>query len=203
MLPQAREEKLSVHELAEETLVSDLQWRKVHALNPIAALIWRHCDGKTSVPELARLLPAELQVKGGLEVVQLALQQLGRRQLLMETPPPPSESARVSRRDALKKLAIAAVSLPIVMTVTTRFAKAATDIGGSKICPNGTTECSYFNLAKVCCNNATETCIDSQCFAKQASGPPCLPIGNPCTKGQLCCKKGGGTTPCPLPGGTC
>ena len=202
MSPQARRENLSIYELAEETLVTDLQSHKVHALNGVAALIWRHCDGKTSVPELARLLPAEFQVQGAEELVHLRSATARAGNLLIGSAPTLSDSARLSRRDALKKLVIVAVSLPIVMTVTARLAKAVTDVGLSKQCPSGTTACGVegpTTLVQFCCNNATETCIDNQCFAKQASGPPCLPIGNPCTKGQICCTKGGGTNSVPNP----
>ena len=202
MLPQARREHLSIHELAEETLVTDLQSHKVHALNGVAALIWRHCDGKTSVPELARLLPAELQVKGAEDVVQLALQQLGRRHLLMEAPPPLSGAARLSRRDALKKLAVVAFALPVVMTVTARSANASVAV--SKQCPSGSTYCSGIAPHIICCTG-NEVCTSGVCGPKPQSGAttPCLPVGNACTKGQICCGVAGGKNYVCPPGGTC
>ena len=48
-LPAARTSGLVVRELAEETLVYDEERHRAHCLNRTAALVWRHCDGKTPV----------------------------------------------------------------------------------------------------------------------------------------------------------
>jgi len=55
--PLARQDRLVVQELSEEVLVYDLDRHRAHCLNRTAALIWRHCDGSTSVAEMARRLP--------------------------------------------------------------------------------------------------------------------------------------------------
>jgi len=52
--PKAREEGLIVEPLDDELLVYDTQSYRSHALNPTAAPVWRHCDGRISLPELAR-----------------------------------------------------------------------------------------------------------------------------------------------------
>ena len=127
MFPKARKNKISIRELAEETIVYDLERDKAHSLNPTSAFIWRHCDGKTSVVEMARLVHAELGLPDSPELVQLALDQMARRHLLTEAMPAPAsrrEFAGCSRRDMLKKLAVAAVALPIIMTITARRARA-------------------------------------------------------------------------------
>jgi hypothetical protein len=126
VFPRARHARLTVRELPDETLVYDQERHKGHCLNATAALVWRHCDGKTSLDELARRVARELRLGRGreaaaAELVGLALEQLGRRHLLDEAPAPLPEARRLSRRDALKKLALAAV-LPLVMTVATRTA---------------------------------------------------------------------------------
>src|ERR1700733_15841121 len=98
MLPKARTAKLSVRSLAEETLVYDLEQHKAHSLNAAAAFVWRHCDGQTSIEELAGLLQADLGLPYSEELVRLALDQLARRHLLQEAAPSPlSTSARLSR----------------------------------------------------------------------------------------------------------
>jgi hypothetical protein len=120
MFPRARRDNLTVRELPDETLVYDQQRHKAHCLNRTAALVWRHCDGNTSIDELARIVAGEMGIDQANAVVALALEQLGRRHLLDEAPPLSLD--RVSRRDALKKLALAVASLPLVMTVATKAA---------------------------------------------------------------------------------
>ena len=60
MLPKARLDKLSIRELPDETLVHDLTTHKTHCLNPTAALVWRHCDGRTTLAELERQVQEKL-----------------------------------------------------------------------------------------------------------------------------------------------
>jgi hypothetical protein len=52
LIPCARTEGLVVQTLADEVLVYDLERHKAHCLNHAAALIWKHCDGRTSVAEM-------------------------------------------------------------------------------------------------------------------------------------------------------
>jgi hypothetical protein len=118
MFPKARQTDLSVRSLPDETLVYDLARRKAHCLNATAALVWRHCDGRTSLADLARIVREELQVNQADAVVRLALEQLSRRSLLERPITPLAGAARFSRRQALKKLVLAAVVLPLVITVS-------------------------------------------------------------------------------------
>jgi hypothetical protein len=118
MLPKARLENLSVRELPDEMLVYDLTSHKTHCLNPTSALVWRHCDGRTSLAELSRLVQQRLPLGDADAVVRLALEQLSRRGLLEAPVLPLTDAARASRRAALKKLALAAAALPLVMTIS-------------------------------------------------------------------------------------
>jgi hypothetical protein len=128
MLPVARQCGLDVKEMTEETLVYDLERDKAHCLNRTAALVWKHCDGKTSIPQLVAILEKTLGVAKPLAVVELALEQLSKRNLLMEPVAPAAGQTRLSRRDMLKdlskKLALAAAALPLVMTITAPTARA-------------------------------------------------------------------------------
>ena len=58
--PEARRTGLTVRELAEETLVYDLERNKAHCLNRTAGLVWRHCDGRTARAQLAGILHEKL-----------------------------------------------------------------------------------------------------------------------------------------------
>jgi hypothetical protein len=125
MLPVWREADLIIRELAGETLVYDRQRHKAHCLNRPAAVVWRHCDGKRSVDELAAIVQTELGVPVGAEVVQLALARLHKCHLLQGEHPRWSDEARGSRRDFLRKLGVATVAVPVVMTIFAPTAAAA------------------------------------------------------------------------------
>ena len=59
MKPDKRTNGLVVTELQDEVLVYDLERHRAHCLNPTAAFVFRRCDGRTSVRELARAFHAE------------------------------------------------------------------------------------------------------------------------------------------------
>jgi len=115
--PKRRKQGVAVQTLADEVLVYDLERHRAHCLNQAAAVVWRHCDGKTSVPQMARILQRELDAPADRELVRYAIDRLARAHLL-EGPP---ASARYTRRDfmgRLKKLGLAAsVMLPVVSSI--------------------------------------------------------------------------------------
>ena len=93
MKPQVRKDGLVVKELPDEMLVYDLERHRAHCLNPTAALVWKRCDGRTSVKEIATLLQKELKTLPGKpgkpgkvdeKLVWLALDRLGKAHLLEE-----------------------------------------------------------------------------------------------------------------------
>src|SRR5437899_315891 len=104
--PHAREEGLLIHELPDELLVYDLERHRAHSLNRTAALVWGHCDGRTTVAELASLIERELNLPAEEDLVWLALDRLGRAHLLRERLTPPAEAASYSRREFARKLAL-------------------------------------------------------------------------------------------------
>ena len=98
LMPRARQDELVVEELRDETLVYDLERHKARCLNPTAALVWRHCDGQTSVAEVAALLEEQSATPADESVVWMALDRLSRAHLLSEPVTLPAERARYSRR---------------------------------------------------------------------------------------------------------
>jgi hypothetical protein len=121
-LPKARTHKLTIRELPDETLAYDHLAAKAHCLNRTAAMVWRSCDGKTTVRELAVKLQRELGIASAEPVVHLTLEKLARRRLL--DTPAELPAVRQDRRKMLRKLALAA--LPVIMTMTApRAAQAA------------------------------------------------------------------------------
>jgi len=192
--PQARKDRLTIRELTEETLVYDLKRHKAHCLNATAAVVWKHCDGKTPLAELARILKADHKVSEPEAALSLALEQLSRRHLLQETTVPVSGSQRLSRREALKKVAATAVALPLVMTITAPLARInASTVGISN------------------CKNVLQP--SGKVLGNAPDGTPCVPsvftngvLTGTCNAGvciptQQVANCGPGVTPCPT--GTC
>jgi hypothetical protein len=120
MRPLARKEKLTTRELPDETLVYDLEQHKLHCLNRTAALVWKHCDGHHDLPALEALVARELGLAApeAAAAARLALEQLGRRKLLQEAVAPEPEDEHLTRRKALRKMAVAAAAaIPLVMSL--------------------------------------------------------------------------------------
>ena len=153
-MPRARQDGLLVEELQDETLVYDLKRDEAHCLNRTAALVWRHCDGQTSVAEVAALLDEQLAIPVDEAVVWMALDRLGRVHLLSEPMTLPADRAQYSRRKMLRALGrVAGISLlPVVASIVApRAAAAATCINICVGIPN-CTPCKTPNCNQFCCN---------------------------------------------------
>src|SRR5579862_2992602 len=75
-LPRACRDGLLEETVGEELLLYDRDRHTAHCLSPVAACLWRHCDGEHDLAELAVL--AEV----GESVVAEALQELRGKELL-------------------------------------------------------------------------------------------------------------------------
>jgi hypothetical protein len=116
-LPHARREEIVVHELPDETLVYDLKRDRALCLNRSAAIVWKRCDGQTTVAEVTALLERELQAPVEQEVVWFALQRLERARLLQGRVTLPSEMPQLSRRQLVHMGLAAALAVPLVSSV--------------------------------------------------------------------------------------
>ncbi len=125
MNPHARKEGLIVEDLSDETLVYDQERHKAHCLNQTAAFVWRHCDGQTSVSELARLVQDELGIPTNDDVVWLALDRLHRTHLLQERQQEGTETRRYSRRLLVKRLGQVGIAVPMVASIVSPAAAQA------------------------------------------------------------------------------
>jgi hypothetical protein len=123
-LPHARDGGLLCRNLPDGMMVFyDEERHRAHSLNRAASLVWRHCDGKTSAAEVARLLQEELNLPADEAVVRLALEQLEKAHLLRHRLSPPQEASPISRRSVIRRLGIAgalATLLPMVITTAAR-----------------------------------------------------------------------------------
>jgi hypothetical protein len=113
-LPRARKKDLVIRELDDETLVYDTERDEAHCLNQTAALVWKHCDGKTTAREAVQSLQRTLGVSVDTDIVWLAVKQLQRFHLVEGSQKSPS----VSRRALVLKYAPAALALPVIMSIT-------------------------------------------------------------------------------------
>ena len=137
MPPQARNQGLIVAEVDDELVVYDKLRDRAHQLNPVAALVWRRCDGGTTVAELTSLLQSRFGASLDESAVWLALRQLDRAHLLAGPLAVPERFGRLSRRGALKAGAAAigagaAVSLVTSMSAPTpAYAASCATLGQS------------------------------------------------------------------------
>jgi hypothetical protein len=158
-MPVARKEGLEVQVLADEVLVYDLDRHRAHCLNKIAALVWRHCDGKTSRSETARTLEKKLPGPADEELVDFTLAELRKNHLLEG---PSSLDERVySRREFAKKLKKLGLAATVMMPVVS-----------SLVSPTPAYALS---------------CVPNNGCAGQPDCTPCVNPGGSCTGTWLCC----------------
>lgn len=124
--PSARKSGLVIQEMPDEVLVYDLESNKAHCLNETAAFVWKSCDGKTSVSEIAALVDSKSGAKVSEDLVWLAIDQLSENNLLEEELR--ADFAGQSRREVIKKIGLATVvAIPVIASlVAPRSALAAT-----------------------------------------------------------------------------
>jgi hypothetical protein len=158
-VPQARVEGLVIQELTDEVLVYDLDRHRAHSLNRTAALVWRHCDGRTTVAQMAALLEQELAAPAGEEAIWIALQRLARAHLLAERAPVLGRTTGSSRRALLRGLAMMG-GLAVITSIVAPEAHAA----GSLSAPCTKNKDCFSNH---CCN-----CVDGTtgCVSDCGSG---------------------------------
>jgi hypothetical protein len=127
-LPRAREDGLLEEAVGEELLIYDQGSHTAHCLSPIAASVWRHCDGEHDLKGLARLVAASE------ESVADALHELGEKDLLdCEPQLIQSTSSGISRREAIGRVArygVAAAAGPMIVSATAATPAMASSGGG-------------------------------------------------------------------------
>ncbi len=159
-LPKARQNQLIVKELPDELLVYDLARDQAHCLNYTAGLVWRNCDGRSSVNEIAVSLGEATETAADDRIVWLALAQLEKFHLLEIAPAKPTFVADINRRQLVRTLGVAAVAIPMIVSLAAPPATAAASCNG-----NGQT-----------CNSNPQ-CCSGRCCGKPGFPPPCGPVG--------------------------
>jgi hypothetical protein len=182
--PLARSEDLVVESLADELLVYDLETKTAHCLSPLAARVWRVCDGETSPEKLARALEVD---RGEIDA---ALDQLHASGLLVT--PQLGGSTRREFGMKVSKVAAGAAALPLVLSMAAPAAAQTQSV--ILFCfnlsgPDGVQECATCNEQTgnntncCCCHQAERTAL----LVPSDNSKDCAP------KGTYCVSQMGGT----------
>ena len=114
--PLARTNGLVVQDVPNEVLVFDMETNEAHCLNETAAMVWKYCDGKTSVPQIAEILGENKGSGVNDDLVWLAIDQLNEHKLLEKEVM--TKFAGQSRREVLRKIGLASmIALPIIASM--------------------------------------------------------------------------------------
>lgn len=165
-LPKARKNDLVMRQIPGELLVYDLKRHKAFCLNDTAATVWKKCDGKLTVRELAVELESRYQSVVDERVVWLALDQLESAHLLQTGASWPRQFEGIARRRVIRAGIVTAIALPLITAITSPVAAQA----GTTITP---TDC-----------------------AKRHPNDPGGCGANPCTGGGTCQSPNPGNNPC-------
>lgn len=135
-LPKARKHDLVTRQIPGELLVYDLKRHKAFCLNKTAATIWKNCNGRRTVAELAAELERGQSIPVDEQVVWLALDQLEKSNLLQTSAARPIGLPPISRRSLLRAGIVTAITLPLVTMITTPTAAQAGSPITSAVCNN-------------------------------------------------------------------
>ena len=157
-LPRARRRDGLLEEtVGEELLLYDQESHTAHCLSPIAARVWRHCDGERDIAELSQLAGASESLVAG------ALHELREKDLFVAEPKlMQSTNPGVSRREVIVRLGRAgAGAAAATMIVSATAAMPAMAASGET-----TTCCQCFNVGNNRCGcilNLTDTECQTYC----------------------------------------
>jgi hypothetical protein len=140
VFPKRRQQGLVVRALPTEVLIYDTERHEAHCLNRPAALVWEQCDGLTPPVEIACKVAVILAAAIDEDVVLHALDQLETFHLLEAESPARPSFARISRRELIQRLGLAAsVVLPLVSSIAAPVAAQAASGDGSASGSTGAT----------------------------------------------------------------
>jgi hypothetical protein len=157
-LPRARRDSLLEEAVGEELLLYDQDSHTAHCLSPIAACVWRHCDGEHDLTGLAELAGASESL------VADALHELREKDLLVAEPQlMQSTISGESRREAIRRVARygAAAAAGSMIVSATAATPAMAESVQSKFCT------TTGGTGKTCC-----ICTDGSCWTSQVPEVP-------------------------------
>jgi hypothetical protein len=107
--------QLVVEKLGAELMIYDQARNQAFCLNQTAAFVWQHCDGKSTIKDIAAKMAQTLGKPVDEKIVTFSLQSLSKDGLLETSNLTPFVPASMSRRELIEKIGVrAAVALPLV-----------------------------------------------------------------------------------------
>jgi len=147
--PRARTTQLVTREVGDELLVYDLERHKAYCLNRVAMQVFRHCDGETTIPDMALRIGNALGMPVDEHAVRLGLVRLDKAHLLDG---PVGQIPHTSRREMLRSLgraAVAVVPLVTALAVPTSSQAQASGVCATQGAPcTSTADCGNPSLCK-------------------------------------------------------
>ncbi len=168
MNPKARTGDLLVYDMDDELLVYALHDDRAHGLNPVAATVFRACDGSNTVQDIARVLHETLRVPRdeALALTALTLDRLTEAGLLESG----YGGSEPTRRELLRRLGGLAAASAAFMPVVSSIAAPSPVMAQSGTC-SGACQPGEFECTRVCnCSDGRVTTI-SDCSTVDISGP--------------------------------
>jgi hypothetical protein len=198
--PEARAESVIAEEVDGEVLIYDVERDEAHCLGDTAALVWKHCDGRTSVASLAKLLPDHVGDGSRERLVVDAIEQLSERNLLAKPVAVPANGDGRSRRDFIVRVggagAAAAVGGSLITSIVVAPPSAhASHLASCAACTVGGHPCA---TGFICCPAGSAGNHPGKCG--KVNGSSCT-SGSQCCGGRctdnVCASSGSGNTACP------
>ena len=105
-----------MQQVGDQIVAYDQERQRLHVLDRATTAAWKHCDGRNTEADIARLVGRELGIPADEQLTALALEQLDEAHLLEERIASGPRSEGVTRRDVLHWAAAAAagVFLPTI-----------------------------------------------------------------------------------------
>ena len=105
-----------MQQVGDQIVAYDQERQRLHVLDRATTVAWKHCDGRNTEADIARLVGRELGIPADEQLTALALEQLDEAHLLEERIASGPRSEGVTRRDVLHWAAAAAagVFLPTI-----------------------------------------------------------------------------------------
>lgn len=155
-LPKARRSDLVVTQLDNELLVYDTVSNQAFCLNETAAAIWDRCDGSSTLDDIASEVGLDRQL------VALSISDLGHRDLLAGPIDIPRPNG-VTRRRILSAAAVAALTIPVILSVVAPAAAQAASCVATGLTVNITNSPAAGGSAQ-CQATATNRCCSLSSF---------------------------------------
>lgn len=153
--PLARRQDIVTKEIDGELLIYDCVRDEAHCLNQSAAAIWKLCDGRTGISEMAQLVSRATRIPVDEVVIHSALEQLSARELLAKPDDVRSRSFDISRRSLALRLGVAVALLPLITSIAAPTALAAVSCAGPCSGAPGRGSCP----AGCLCSGITAMCV--------------------------------------------